>query len=176
MKRILWMTMAMMMAMLMPSFAAEAAGLEVQGAWVRLPPPVSDTAAVYAVFRNPGAKDVRITGVSVNKAAGVAASAMLHTMAGGRMHMLKSLDVPAGGEVRLAPGGMHIMLMGLKHALTAGEKVRLELIYADGTHQPIEAVVRDARGDAGGMGGMDHMDGMGGMHDMDGMGGMAHPH
>jgi periplasmic copper chaperone A len=159
MKNMLWM---MMLTMLLGATGARAAELQVEQAWVRLPPPVSDTAAVYAMFRNPGKHDVRIVGVSAD----VAASAMLHTMAGGSMRALKALKVPAGGEVRLAPGGMHIMLMGLKHPLTAGEKVRIDLEYADGSHQQLQAGVRDARRDAGGMG---HMGGM------NGMGGMAHP-
>lgn len=160
MRKTPWM---MILALLLFAAQARAAGLDVEGAWVRLPPPVSDTAAVYATFANHGAQGVRITGVSAD----VADSAMLHTMAGGRMQMLKSLDVPAGGTVKLAPGGMHIMLMELKHPLSAGEKVHIWLEYADGARQKIEAVVRDARGDAGGM---EHM---GGMHDM---GGMEHPH
>ncbi|HXH64063.1 MAG TPA: copper chaperone PCu(A)C [Mariprofundaceae bacterium] len=160
MKKTVWMTM---LAISLLATGAQAAELHVQGAWVRLPPPVSDTAAAYALFGNPGKQDVRITGVSAD----VAASAMLHSMAGGRMETLKHADVPAGGRVRFAPGGMHIMLMGLKHPLTAGDTIRIDLRYADGSHQGFDAVVRDARSDAGGM---EHM---GDMHDM---GGMEHPH
>lgn len=150
MKKTLWM---MMLTMLLGASGAQGAELQVEQAWVRLPPPVSDTAAAYALFRNPGKHDVRIVGVSAD----VAVSAMLHTMAGGRMRALKALEVPAGGEVRLAPGGMHIMLMGLKHPLAAGEQVHIDLEYTDGSHQQLQAEVRDARGDAGGMG---HMGGM----------------
>lgn len=44
------------------------------------------------------------------------------------------LDLPAGREIRLAPGGIHLMLAGLKHPLRAGGAVALSLagVGADG--------------------------------------------
>jgi len=153
MPKALWM---MMLALPLFATAADAAELEIHQAWVRLPPPVSDTAAVYVQLRNPSAQDARIVGV----AADLAASAMMHTMAGGTMKALPTLTVPAGGTVDFAPGGMHIMLMGLKHPLSVGETAHVELRYADGTRQRFTARVRDARRDAGGMGHMEDMPGM----------------
>ena len=47
-----------------------------------------------------------------------------------RMRMVHSLDVPAGAEVKLAPGGNHIMLEGLKAPLAAGERFQLTLRFA----------------------------------------------
>ena len=154
MRKIMWM---LMLAISLFAVDAHAAGLDVHHAWVRLPPPVSDTAAVYVQLHNPAAQDVRIVGVSAD----VAASAMMHSMAGGAMKALPALTVPAGGQGGFAPGGMHIMLMGLKHPLSAGEKVHVELRYADGSRQRMAAVVRDVRPDAGG--GMGHMGNMPGM-------------
>jgi hypothetical protein len=152
MRKTMWMTM---LALCLFAIDAHAAGLDVHHAWVRLPPPVSDTAAAYMQFHNPAARDVRIVGVSAD----VAMSAMMHSMADGTMKALPTLTVPAGGRVAFAPGGMHIMLMGLKHPLSAGETVHIELRYADGSRQRMTAVVRDARPDAG----MGHMGGMPGM-------------
>ena len=93
MRKIMWM---LMLAISLFAVDAHAAGLDVHHAWVRLPPPVSDTAAVYVQLHNPAAQDVRIVGVSAD----VAASAMMHSMAGGAMKALPALTVPAGG-----PGG-----------------------------------------------------------------------
>lgn len=154
MKKIIWM---MLIAISMFAINVRAAELDVHHAWVRLPPPVSDTAAVYVQFRNPGTRDVRIVGVSAD----VSGSAMMHAMAGGTMKALPSLTVPTGGKVDFAPGDMHIMLMGLKKPLSVGDKVHIELRYADGSRQHFEAVVRDARQDTGrGMGNMGGMQGM----------------
>ena len=60
--------------------------------------------------------------------------AMLHettrkgTMSG--MADMNGLDLPAGQPVALAPGGMHIMLMGLRHGLAAGDQLSLDLTFA----------------------------------------------
>ena len=52
----------------------------------------------------------------------------------GVMHMqaLDALDLPAGQRVELKPGGFHIMLVGLKRALPAGERVPLTFTIEDG--------------------------------------------
>lgn len=57
-----------------------------------------------------------------------------------RMRQLDSLDLPAGQEVRLAPGGVHLMLAGLKHPLRAGSSVdlRLTVIGADGKRHVVQ--------------------------------------
>ena len=88
-----------------------------------------------------------------------AARAELHsmTMEGGvmRMRALPRIDLPAGQTVKLAPGGMHVMLVDLKHPLKAGDKVRLTLsVQSSGTSLTtltIEAPVRaaDAPGHTG---------------------------
>lgn len=122
-------------------------GLTVEDAWLRLPPPVADTAAVYMTLRNDSDADVALVAA---RAPGVAKRAMWHamTMRDGRMRMhgLKRIIVPAHGELRLAPGGRHLMLMGLLRPLKAGERVRLEITRGDGGVIEATARVRDARG------------------------------
>src|SRR5512137_2751368 len=58
------------------------------------------------------------------------------------------LDLPAGREVHLKPGGYHVMLLDLKRPLKAGEKVQIELRLEtrDGKRvtQPVEVEVRSA--------------------------------
>lgn len=46
-----------------------------------------------------------------------------------KMEMLESLDLAAGSETVMAPGGLHIMLMGLKAPLKKGESLPLELTF-----------------------------------------------
>ena len=55
----------------------------------------------------------------------VAEQAMIHAVETdgtgvGRMQHLDALDVPAGGSVTLAPGGMHLMLVDLTRKLEEG--------------------------------------------------------
>jgi len=122
-----------------------AGGLVVDQAWVRLPPPVSDAAAAYMVMENKGDQDVVLIAVE----SPVAEHVMMHgmEMKDGRMRMfpLPQLDVPAHGTVSFAPGGMHIMLMGLHQPLHAGQKLHFEFKTSTGVLLPVEAVVRDMR-------------------------------
>ena len=57
-----------------------------------------------------------------------------------RMRAIDALDLPAGRTVKLEPGGYHVMLMGLKQTLNAGDTVPLTLIFesADRTRQTVE--------------------------------------
>jgi copper(I)-binding protein len=59
------------------------------------------------------------------------------------MHPVESLDVPANGQVELKPGGYHIMLIGLKQGLKAGDKPTLTLAFEKAGTITIEAEVRN---------------------------------
>ena len=55
-------------------------------------------------------------------------------MAGAVMSMRKEdrVPVPAGGQAAFAPGGYHLMLIGLTRTLKAGDKVPATLTFASG--------------------------------------------
>ena len=40
------------------------------------------------------------------------------------------LTIDAGGQITLKPGGLHLMLTGLKQPIKAGQEVRIALIFA----------------------------------------------
>ena len=52
------------------------------------------------------------------------------------------IEVPAGGQVELKPGGYHVMLIGLTRDLTDGEKFPLTLQFEKGGEVTVEAEVR----------------------------------
>lgn len=58
-----------------------------------------------------------------------------------RMRAVEPLRVTAGVPTELAPGGMHVMLMGLKQPLKAGENARLKLTFAMDNHATTTLVV-----------------------------------
>ena len=101
------------------------------------------TAAVYVTFVNDGAKSDRLLGVS----SPMATHASLHSneVSGGinHMHEMPGIDLPAGKTVELKPGGLHIMLMGLKQPLKDGDMVPLTLTLADEGEVPVEVMVMD---------------------------------
>ena len=56
-----------------------------------------------------------------------------------QMRALPSLDLPNGQTVNLKPGSYHIMLMGLKNPVKAGDSVKLtlEVVHEDGAKESI---------------------------------------
>jgi periplasmic copper chaperone A len=121
------------------SFAAPPA-LSAQDAWIRATPGV-DVAAAYLTLHNAGTQPVVVSAVrSVD-----AAAAMIHqtTIANGQSTMRPhELRLAPGETVRLAPGGVHIMLQGLKRPLAAGDEVPLVLLLQDGASLAVMARVR----------------------------------
>lgn len=61
-----------------------------------------------------------------------------------RMEHVDAVEVPAGGSVRFAPGGYHLMLMKRRSALAVGDRVPITLRFADGSHLSADFEVRDA--------------------------------
>ena len=116
--------------------------LTVSGAWVRVPATPGTTAA-YLTIVNGTAADDALVGVST----AAATSASLHrttTDSSGMtgMQMTDAVHVPAGGTVSLAPGGFHIMLMGLTGDFKAGAKIELILTFEHAGVVKVTAEVR----------------------------------
>ncbi len=131
-------------AMLAAPLAASGAGeaLHIIDPYVRAVPASQEQTAAYMTLRNTGPKTVTLT-----QAASPAARAVeLHTVMeeGGvkKMRPVAKIDVPAGGETQLKPGGLHIMLIGLKQPLAEGAKVALTLTFADGSRRELTAPVK----------------------------------
>jgi hypothetical protein len=66
-----------------------------------------------------------------------------------KMRAVPKIDLPAGKEVKLEPGGLHVMLIDIKQPLKVGEKVPLTLIFEAGGKTEkvnVDAEVKDALG------------------------------
>ena len=94
--------------------AAGAACLQASDGWMRATP--SAMAAGYLRLRNTCAAARVIVAASSPQYAGVSVHESVRVDGVARMRALKQLEVPAGGEVVLAPGGLHLMLMPAAHA------------------------------------------------------------
>lgn len=58
------------------------------------------------------------------------------------MQPLDGLDIPAGGNVELKPGGLHLMLLGLREPLEPGEKVNITIEFQVAGTLALEVPVR----------------------------------
>lgn len=119
----------------------------IRDATVRSVPPTAPTAAGYLVIENHRAVPVHVTGVSSDVAAQVA----MHTVrrsADGMMVMEPLADgivLPAGGSHSFAPGGDHVMFMGLKAPLEQGAKVPVTFHFEGLSDVTVEMTVDHAR-------------------------------
>jgi copper(I)-binding protein len=59
------------------------------------------------------------------------------------MKPVETLEIPAGGMVELKPGGLHIMLTGLKAPLKMGDMIMLELKFEQAGTVEVMAHVGD---------------------------------
>ncbi|MFV0277006.1 MAG: copper chaperone PCu(A)C [Parahaliea sp.] len=101
------------------------AELEISDAWVRALPPVQRSTAAYLTLRNSGPQALEVSGGS----AALAQRVEIHRseMADGmmRMRQVSSLRLAPGETLQLAPGGVHLMLLGLSRMPDEGEQLEL---------------------------------------------------
>lgn len=129
-----------LLAAVLCSQPAWAADVKVDEAWMRATAPGQEVAGAFMNITS--ATDAKLTGVT-----SPAGTAQLHSMSmsNGVMEMraLKDIPLPKNEMVKLMPGGMHIMLFDLKHAVKPGDvvPVNLNIVSASGQHEKVEVKV-----------------------------------
>lgn len=108
------------------SIAAPA--LVVREGYVREMPPGQTVSAAFMTLQNISAEPIAIVAASSDAADRAEIHNHRHTADGMRMEKVVRLEVPARGQQVLQPGGYHLMLMGLKRPLKAGEQIGITLI------------------------------------------------
>lgn len=126
-------------AVLVLAFAAtgaEAGGkLVVESAWIPAAPPGMAMYAGYATLANRGDAELTITAAESPQFDDVSIHETVVVDGVSRMRGLETIAIPAGGEVKLVPGGRHLMLMEPVSTLApgAGSEVTIEFVLADGS-------------------------------------------
>ena len=119
--------------------------LEITGAWVRAMPPNRDVTAAYLVIKNRSDRVRELLSVETP----AAEYTELHTMQQVDdmmvMEKIERLAVPPQDEAALEPGGIHIMLFGVKRQLAEGDSVSLTLRFADQSTRTVTAEVSKIR-------------------------------
>lgn len=142
--RILLITAGMLLGAAWGSVQAEtaAAAVTVSDAYARAVPPGQPNSASFMVLSNASAVDHALVGARSDAAETV--ELHTHNMKDGMMQMrrVQKIDIPAGAETRLQPGGLHVMLIGLKGDLQPGDELTLNLQFEDGSMLEVAAPVR----------------------------------
>jgi hypothetical protein len=100
------------------------------------------TSASYLTITNSGGTADAL----IKAASDVADTVELHTMTMEnnvmRMSPVEKIDIPANGTAELKPGGLHVMLIGLRQDLKDGDVVKLTLTFQNSGTIEVEAPVR----------------------------------
>ena len=91
--------------------------------------PGATSAVVYVTLANHGAAADRLMAISTPAAAMAEVHQSKSADGVTSMDAVPALDLPPGETVAMKPGGLHIMLMGLKAPLKRGETLTLELSF-----------------------------------------------
>ena len=128
-------------------------GIEIYAPWVRAATMKSDmgegmhgggaVTGAFMLLKNTTAEaDMLLSAES-----DVAAEVQIHetSMSNGVMSMSEvfGVEIPAGGQAELKPGGYHVMLIGLNQDLEAGQMVTLRLVFQNAGEVVIQAEVRN---------------------------------
>ncbi len=128
------------------SLSAHAAGVSVEGAHARPSLGAARNSAAYMTLKNDADAPDRL----IRAESDVAAQVSLHT------HLMKKMDgkvimqmrpvrdmpIAAHGETKLHPGGLHIMLIGVKKPLKPGDSFSLRLIFEHAAPVTVKAPVK----------------------------------
>lgn len=117
------------LALTFQASAGDSTRVQVTQPWVRGTVPGQQATGAFMTLR--AARDARL----VAAASPVARTVEIHEMRmdGDVMIMraIPGIELPAGRTVALEPGGYHLMLLGLRRPLRAGEAVPLRLTFKD---------------------------------------------
>ncbi|ODA90638.1 hypothetical protein ATY41_09450 [Leifsonia xyli subsp. xyli] len=123
----------------------QADGVQVSKAWVKAAG--SGMTAAFGDVKNTGSGTAIVVGATSSAASSLQLHETVTKNGAETMQEAKSgFRIPAGSTLHLAPGGSHIMLMGLKAPLEAGQKISVTLRFSDGSTSPVAVPVKDFSG------------------------------
>jgi copper(I)-binding protein len=126
--------------------------IRVDGAWVRAMPLISGqgeattNSAAYLLIANDGGGGDRLTAATseVAERVEIHESKVVNDLM--VMEELDGLEIPPHGSVELKPGGIHIMLLGIKRPLLEGEEIQFFLHFEKVGDLSIRVPVRSNAG------------------------------
>lgn len=131
--------------MLLLSACGAKEGIEIRDVWARQATQ-GMTSAVYFVIQNHNLEADELIGA----ASDVADAVEIHEskMEGDvmRMSRVESIALEPSAKVEFRPGGYHVMMIGLKQDLKAGDEIEVILQFRDGPDVTVKAIVKDASG------------------------------
>ena len=126
--------------LLAASLSVSAQQLTVTEPWVRATVPQQKATGAFMHLRSDA--DVRLVAAESPVAGVVEIHEMSMQNDVMKMSPISGLDLPAGQDVELTPGGYHVMLMDLRQQVKVGDEVPLRLVIErrDGSRESVDVV------------------------------------
>lgn len=120
----------------------KAGAILIEHPWARTTTAAQKNGAAYMIIRNGGEAPERLLGARSIEAESAGLHGTTITTDGvARMRSAEAVEIPPGGEVRLTPGGVHVMLAGLKGRLFEGISFPMTLLFERAGEIAIEVEV-----------------------------------
>lgn len=109
--------------------SAQVGALAITDAWASATPGGARVAGAYITIANTSDSDDRLVSASSSRAERVEIHETVVENDIARMRRIDSLVVPAHGALAMAPGGMHVMFVGISAPFAAGEAADVTLQF-----------------------------------------------
>jgi copper(I)-binding protein len=119
-------------------------GLEITDPWIRASVPGQTNGAAYLEIKNTNPQPAAIVAAASDRAPRIELHSVSREGGMARMREVEKIDIPANGTVKLAPGGFHIMFIGLTQPFKDGETVSIQLTLNNGQSVVVPFLVRPA--------------------------------
>ena len=131
------------LAMFLVLVTTAGADVHVEDAWSLPLPPTSVNGAAYLTVHNRGPGADRLLDAESDIAGKVELHS--HVIQDGQMSMMRlnGIDLAPDASVVFAPGGMHVMLLGLTKPLVRGEQYPLILRFEHAGEVPVVVSIRE---------------------------------
>ena len=119
-------------------------GITVRQAWMR-PTAAGENGAIYFVLQNDSSEPDELIEASSNLADAVEMheSSIVAGTDVMQMNQVSSVALDSGSEVTFEPGGLHVMLVGLKKELKVGDVIELTLHFKKHADIPMSVSVAE---------------------------------
>ncbi|MGQ0800804.1 MAG: copper chaperone PCu(A)C [Pseudomarimonas sp.] len=136
-----------LMLMLVAS-AAQADGVEftAKEGWIRAAPPGAKAMAGYVILGNTAKQPLKLVEASSAAFEAIVFHESYEEDGMSRMRAMPSITVPAEGNLPLAPGGVHMMLLRPRRAIAEGATIIIDLVTEEGDPLPVVMKVRKGEG------------------------------
>ena len=109
--------------------------------WVREAPPTANVMAAYMTLINAGDTPVTVASISSPDFEGAEIHRTVVKEGVARMLPVSQLDIPANSQLKLKPGGLHLMLFEPQRPLPEGATVTLTIHVPNGGNVTVTAPV-----------------------------------